>query len=57
MRLFLAFFFAHVLLSLCWSMPAEDHPSDASLKLARDILSYYKQKQFFPYYPIDPYPR
>ena len=48
--------------TLCGSLPAGDHPNESSLKLAREILSYFKgqreeSKQFFPYYPIDPYPR
>jgi hypothetical protein len=42
------------------SAAPQDHPSEASLRLARDFLSYYKDqtKQFFPYYPMsDPYQR
>jgi hypothetical protein len=37
---------------------SEERPSEASLKLAREIVAYYKgqnNKQFFPYYPLDPY--
>ena len=42
------------------SLPTiEEKPSEASLKLAREIVSYYKSqnKQFFPYYPIGQNPQ
>ena len=39
-------------------VPSEERASEASLNLAREIAAYYKgqnNKQFFPYYPVDPY--
>ena len=51
-----------LILSTCLSqvlgVPSEERASEASLKLAREIAAYYKgqnNKQFFPYYPVDPY--
>ena len=45
-------------LSQVLGVPSEERASEASLKLAREIAAYYKgqnNKQFFPYYPVDPY--
>jgi hypothetical protein len=51
-----------LILAICLSqvlgVPLEERPSEASMKLAREIVAYYKgqnNKQFFPYYPVDPY--
>ncbi len=58
-KLFAIVLISCYLLIFCQCSPTEDRPSEASLKLAREIVSFYKNqnKQFFPYYPLDPYQR
>ncbi len=58
-KLFAKILISCYLLIFCQCSATEDRPSEASLKLAREIVSFYKNqnKQFFPYYPLDPYQR